>query len=241
MTPLKITHLGDCGLQLEAGGSVLAIDPPHPVDAPTVLTWSETERIAGAREAQPPVLAADSILLAALGRHGTALPDGAEVQLAGIRVRPRAFTPIPWATPTEFVRKTWAALRNPTLARERMARTWRRPDDPVYALRIGIGGWTVAYLHQALHRFQKPQALEQILRLAKDADVVLAGTDYDDECATAAALGRLDAPWLVLVDLVGPVRRKLGLPTRPIAYTRDLAPPRTLVLEGSLSLRPEGP
>ena len=66
---------------------------------------------------------------------------------------------------------------------------------------------------------------------------MIAGTDYEDEVATGRALGRLDAPHLVLVDLVGPVRKKLGLPVRPMSVCLAAAPPRTVLLEGTLTLR----
>lgn len=200
-----------------------------------MLTWSENERVAGVRAAQPPLLAADSELLAWLERRGVALPDGAEVVLGGIKVRARGYKPIPWATPQEAVRKVWSAVRNPALARERMRFTRKRPSDPPYALRLTLDGWTVAYLHQALHRFQDERALKQILRLADGADVVIAGTDYDDEKATAAALAHVGAPHLVLVDVVGPVRRKLGLPVRDLEVCRAAAPERTVCLGAELT------
>lgn len=231
---LLLQPLGDLGLRLQAGDTILDVDPPTVGDAPVLLTWSENERCLGVEAAQPAHLIADAMLLAWLGRQGVSLPDGAELAILGMKIRARSYRPIPWATPTEFVRKTLSALKDPALARARMARTRRRPADPPYAVRVELGDWRVAYLHQALHRFQR--GLDPLLKLAAGADVVIAGTDYDDEEATAAALHKLDAKHLVLVDFVGPVRRKLGLPVRPITYTLERAPERTVLLGDGLRL-----
>ena len=108
---LALRHLGWSGLELRIGAGLLAIDPPSPVHLPAVLTWTEQERVAGAREGRGP-LVADGRVLNWLGRSGTALREGAAVEVEGFSVLARAYTPIPYATPKEAVRKARSALRS---------------------------------------------------------------------------------------------------------------------------------
>lgn len=215
---LRLRHLGSSGLRIAwgergDGSCVVDIDPPEVASGRAIITWSETERVAGAR---PGMLAAAPVL-SWLGMEGIALDTAAPgVGYAGFDVSAIAFTPIPWATPTEAVRKGLIGLRSPGLAVRRLSRTLRRPADPPLALLLSRGGFRIALLGQALHRFQKASEIERLVRFFGGADVLVAGTDFDDEAATAALMERFGAGELVLADLIGPVRRALGLPTRPL-------------------------
>lgn len=208
---MHIRHLGQSGLRLAWDGAAICVDPPAPEPDPAVITWSETERVAGAREG---VLAAPEVLRW-LGLRGPALREG-ESDHGGFHIRAVTYAPIPWATPEEAVRKTLIGLRSPGLAVRRLSRTLFRPSDSPFALSLERGGRRIALLGQALHRFQPPAAVDRLLATFGGADVLVAGTDYDDEAATAALMERFDARVLVLADLIGPVRRKLGLPVRPL-------------------------
>lgn len=65
----------------------------------------------------------------------------------------------------------------------------------------------------------------------QDTDIVIAGSDYDDEAATGHLLGRFSAKQYIVADLIGPIRRKIGLPTRPLQTVLATAPPHTHALQ----------
>lgn len=81
---VRIEHIGASGVRVGWADAALVIDPPRPVHAPVVVTWSELERVAGARACAGPVAAVPAIL-AWLGIAGIPLHDEADV--GGFRVR----------------------------------------------------------------------------------------------------------------------------------------------------------
>lgn len=225
---LKIQHLGYSGLRIQGPG-VLELDPPRPGSAPAVLTWSERERVQGAEGSS--ALAAPGGLLSWLNLHGTALPPDTPVHFGAVEVTAWPYDPIPYATPREALRKTRSALLSPAQAVRRIRHALTRPRLRPVALRLRWPELEIAYLHQALHRFLEPAQQALWVERAASADVVIAGTDFDDEPATASLFCRMQAPHLILADLTGPIRRELGLPVRPLEACLDAAPPRTLALE----------
>ena len=82
-------------------------------------------------------------------------------------------------------------------------------------------------LGQALHRFLAPSERDALVSWAAAADVLIAGTDYDDEQATGTLLHAFDARICVVADLTGAIRRKLGLPVRPLRVAAAASPPGT--------------
>lgn len=227
--PLRIEHLGASGLRVRwSDGATLALDPPEVVQEPVVLTWSEQERTAGVRGGATGELAAHPDLLRWLGRDGTALNAGDAI-FGAFHLRTIPYTPIPWATPTEAVRKTLSGLRSPRLAVRRLRYTLRRPADPPLVVEVQHAGTRVLHVGQAIHRFQAELAALQERFFG--ADVLIAGTDFDDEAAVGAGLAGFGAKVNVIVDAVGAVRRILGLPTRPLSVSLTTAPPGTLLLE----------
>ncbi|MFN7143704.1 MAG: hypothetical protein ACK4YP_08020, partial [Myxococcota bacterium] len=219
---LVVRHLGWSGLLLEIGGAALAVDAPDPVERPLVLTWTERERVAGARASTGPVAAASEVL-AWLGLSGTPLGD-APVTLGGFTVAARPYRPIPYATAPEALRKTRSALRAPTRAAARLGFTLRRPASRPLALRVDRDGVRVVLLGQALHRFHTAAELAALAAWAGPADLVIAGTDYDDEVATGDQLRAFDARVRVVADLTGEIRRALRLPVRPLSVATAAAP-----------------
>ncbi len=218
-----VAHLGHAGLRLALAGAGLCVDPPTPVVGPVLLTWSERERTDGARTSTGP-LAASAGVLRWVGRDGVELRDTDGVDVAGFRVRARPYRPIPYATPPEAVRKTLSALRDPRLAIERLRHTLRRPPDLPLVLTVDRAGVRVVLLGQALHRFVGPPELAALVAWAGRADLVVAGTDFEDEAATGRMIGAFPARRRVIADLVGTIRRRLGLPVRPLSVALDAAP-----------------
>ncbi len=223
---VAVRHLGWSGLRVEIGGVALAVDPPEPVDAPLVLTWSERERVAGARGSGGPVAAAPEVL-AWLGLTGVPLVEDRPVEIVGFTIVARPYRPIPYATAPEALRKTRSALLAPARAAARLAFTLRRPPSPPLALRVDRGGTRVVLLGQALHRFLAPDGVRALAAWAGPADLVVAGTDYDDEAATGEQLRAFDARNRVVADLTGEIRRALGLPVRPLSVATAAGPPGT--------------
>lgn len=225
---IRLRHLGGSGLLVAWPDAALAVDPPTPVDLPTVITWTERERVAGARGGGP--VAAAPEVLRWLGVTGVSLGE-AVVPFAGLRVVSRPYPPIPYATPPEAVRKTLSALRSPVRAAGRLAFLATRPPSAPRVVRVDHPAGRVVLLGQALHRFLPASALGALAAWAGRAALVVAGTDYDDEVATGTMLGAFDARARVIADLTGPVRRALDLPVRPLAVALAAAPPGTLTLE----------
>jgi hypothetical protein len=229
-TGLVLEHLGMSGLRVcFPDGWHVAVDPPAPVVGPVVVTWSEAERVAGARQSSGP-LAASPAVLDWLGLPGTSIVDGG-IDLDGTAVRAMSYVPIPYATPVEAMRKTRSAMKNPLRAGRRLAHTLRRPDAPPLAVELERAGVRVVLLGQSLHRFLPAFELLRLTRFFADATIVVAGTDYDDELATGSLLCAFDAGVCVVADLIGPVRRALDLPMRPVGLCLQTAPEGTLVLE----------
>lgn len=232
-----LTHIGASGLAIRLGGARLLLDPPRAPDAPTILTWTETERVAGVRavtgglpDAVAPLIGAAPAVLDWLGVRGVAL--GPEpVSFAGWTVRAVPYAPIPYATPREGVRKMLSAFRSPLQASSRLWRLAQRPVTPPLALSLARDGFVVAVLGQALHRFTPEPDVERLVSAFRGAEVLIAGTDYDDEEATGRLAGRFGARTVIIADLTGPVRRVLHLPTRPLSTVLASAPAGTLLLE----------
>lgn len=230
-----LTHLGFSGLSLHLGPATLLVDPPGAPDAPTLVTWTETERVAGVRQRRPPLLAAAPDVLRWLDLPGVAT-GAAPTPFAGWTVRALPYPPIPYATPREALRKSTSALRNPRLAFSRLRHTLRRPTTPPLAVEVTRDGVRIVLLGQALHRFTPPDALDRLVTAFRGADLLVAGTDYDDEVETGRLACAFDARITVIADLTGPIRRVLGLPTRPLTTVLAASPPGTRLLTEGASL-----
>lgn len=227
---VRVEHLGMSGLRLAWGGASLVVDPPAVVGGPTLITWSETDRVAGVRAGGGDPIAAAPGVLRWLGREGTALEEGRDVEFAGFTLRATSFRPIPYAVPAEAVRKTLSALRSPVKAAGRLVRLAGRPKDLPLVVEVERAGVRVLLAQQALHRFVDDAARDRLVARHRAPDVLIAGTDYEDELATGTLMGAFGAGVCVLADLIGPVRRYLGLPVRPLETTLATAPPGTRLL-----------
>lgn len=227
--PMRLAHLGMSGFSLTVGDRTIFLDPPQPVPGPVLLSWSETDRASGARLSNGP-LAASPGVLGWLGRAGVALDPAGPVEFGGFTVEVMPFSAIPYAVPAEALRKTLSALRSPLMAIRRVAATLSRPPDPPLVVQLAAEGRRVLVAGQALHRFTTPEFVGALVARFGSPDLLIAGTDFEDEVATGAWMGHFGAQQTVLADLIGPVRRALGLPVRPLALTLATAPPGTRTL-----------
>ncbi len=228
--PFRLRHLGWSGLELHHGGLRLSIDPPDPAEGPILLSSTEQERVRGAAGSKGPFAAAPEVLRW-LGLRGMPLSPGGASPFGGWSIAVRPYRPIPYATAHEAARKTLSALRSPLQAAGRLAFTLRRPESAPLAVRIDTGGHRVVLLGQALHRFLSPEEHLALVDWAGPADLIVAGTDYEDEAATGSLLAAFDAQERVIADLTGQLRRALGLPVRPLDRALAAAPRGTGRLE----------
>jgi hypothetical protein len=227
---LTLQHLGMSGLRLTLDGKSVCVDPPAAVPGETaILTWSEAERVAGVQGAKT-VLAHPDILTW-LGISGLALTETAPVTLGSLAVSVMAYRPIPYATPPEAMRKTLLGLRRPRFAIRRLVHTLSRPSAPPLALRLDWSGLRIGLCQQALHRFVDANEANQLQAFFSDCDVAIASPDFEYEAACGRLLGELGARHSVLIDSIGPVRRMLGLPTRPLRTSLATAPEGTVLVE----------
>ena len=224
------------GLQVAWGGTAVAFDPPTPARLPTILTWSETDRVAGVRAAGSGPLAASPAVLRWLEKVGAGLEEGRPISFSGFNIRVTGYRPIPYATAAEALRKTKSALRRPSFAARRLAATIGRPKSLPLIVELERQGIRLIHLGQSLHRFVPEDALQHILSRHGTANVVVAGSDYDDEVATGRLLNRFQAEVHIIADLIGPVRRALGLPMRPPEACLGSAPAGTRILHAGATM-----
>lgn len=234
---LRLVHTGCAGLRLELPDLTVAIDPasdPGPVDL-ILLTWNERERLRGTREAvragrRPRVAAQPAILdwLAAQGALEALDLAGAP---AGLAIEARSYQPVPYATPAEGLRKLRSAVLDPVRALDRLAARTRLPSCPPVALRLTLpDGRSLVHLNCALHRWTPARWLEETAEAWADAEWVLASWDYDEGPPFEERIVAFSGRHLVLTDLVGEVRRDLGLPVETRSMLMDRLSDRGLAV-----------
>ncbi len=218
---------------VEHEGAPLVFDPPPRAALPpgspaadpeavALITWQDLGRVAGTRRAaaagaRPRVVAAPEVAR----WLGDVRPETAEV-IEGVRVEALPYTPIPWATPTEALRKLTAALRHPLRAGGRVARRLHRPAAPPRAYQLTFPDRTrLVHLGCALHANTDPAWLDEARARFGGADWMLAGVDYEDEAAVLELLPSFRPRLLLLTDLINAERASLGLPTRLLTPTVD--------------------
>jgi hypothetical protein len=228
-TSLRIVHTGCAGLRLELGsGAVLVIDPaedPGPVDA-IALTWNEAERLQGAVEAvgsgRQPTVAARPEIQDWLRRHGALLSHPLGHPLAGLHIEAESYTPVPYATPAEALRKARSGLVDPLRAARRLATRARLPAAPPLVLRATLpDGRALVHLNCALHRDTPAPWLDDLAQRWAGADWLLASWDYGEGRAFAERVEAFGAERLLITDLVGQVRQRLGLPVDTRSLVAD--------------------
>lgn len=229
LSKVALRHLGFSGLALTVDGATLYVDPPHAGEGPAVITWTERERISGVQQGEYKVAGHPAVLDWQRVGGVPLAPDG-RVEFAGFSLRCTPFTPIPYATPPEALRKLRSAVISPRRAVERVRFALDRPRVLPLVLSVERAGVHVLLLSQALHRFSGDHFVDQLAVWAGSADLIVAGTDYDDEAATGQLLGRFKGKERVIADLTGPIRRLLGLPVRPLSLALASAPVGTSAL-----------
>ncbi len=226
---LRIAHTGCSGLRLELGsGATFAVDPatdPGPVDA-IIVTWNERERLQGAVEAvrsgRRPRVVARPAILAWLARHGAVDAVEPDTAVAGVGIEAETYQPVPYATPTEALRKIRSGVLGPVRAGRRLATRARLPSAEPVVLRLTLPDSSrLLHLNCALHRGTPDAWLSRMARDWGGASWLLVSWDYEEDAAFEERIPAFDTRCLVLTDLVNEVRTAIGLPRVTRTLTAD--------------------
>lgn len=232
---LRLQHEGFLGIQVERRGTGVHFDPVAPIepDEVCIVTWTFPEQLAGVLSAmegggRPAVLAHPAVLawLAERGSlDGTPLPlDGRGLQVADMRVEAMTYEPIPYAAGPEAVAKVKAALRAPGHAVSRLVRKARLPSAPPVVVQLTLpGGRRLLHLNLSLHDGTPDAWLDEAVSRFGGADWILVGVDYGAQQAFLDRIGRFGPGRVLVTDLVGELRRGLGLPTHLLSPVVDEA------------------
>ena len=223
---LRLAHEGQLSLRIEREGRWLRFDP---VNAPgsddiVLLTWNWPEHLDGTVAAvesgvRPTVVGPEAVVswLKAKGdlEGSTGPASGFETVIDGVRIEAFAYTPIPYATPAEAVRKVQAGMLHPGSAVRRLVKRARAPkaEPLVYKLTFPDGS-VLAHLNHALHSGTSEAWLTDAVRRLGKVDWLIAGVDFEEHEAFLATIERFEARNLLVTTLAGEVRRNAGMPVK---------------------------
>jgi len=217
---LRLKHLGRATILAERPGRQLLFDPwEAPEGQPLlVVTGTECDRLLGTSAAVEgdtwPEVVASQEILHWLGERGELTGQLPPIQVDGLAFETEPYTPIPWATPTEALRKAWSGLRRPDLAATRLRRKLARPASPPVAVEVTLpDGGRLVHLGCALSSFLPDDELARLVKRFSGADWLIVGVDYQEQDAVFDRLPAFEAKVVLVTDLLNEVRRELGMPT----------------------------
>lgn len=219
---LRLEHEGMLSLRVRCAGRTLRFDPRYPPtdDDLVVLTWAWPEHLhataaAFAAGACPHVLAPQPVLdwLVSQGAPADKL-HSESLTVDGIGLRLQSYTPIPWASSDEALRKARSAITRPDRALRRLALKRGLPASQPQIVLVDLpDGGRLAHLNLSLHQNTPQDWLATLLPQLRGVDWVLLGADYGEQAAIERLLPTLDVGRIMLVDLLSQVRVALGMPT----------------------------
>jgi len=217
---LRLKHLGRAAILAERPGRSVVFDPvDQPAEGPLiVLTGEECDRLLGATAAVEaeawPEIVADQALLHWLGERGELTGQLPPIQVDGLAFETEPYTPIPWATPAEALRKAWSGLRRPDLAAHRLRRKLARPGSRPVAVAMTLpDGGRLVHLGCALTSFLPDDELRRLVKRFAGADWLIVGADFGEQQAVLDRVPAFEARVVLVTDLINEVRRELGMPT----------------------------
>jgi len=218
---LRLAHEGDLSLRLERRGRSIRFDPREAPAAHdiVILTWNWPEHLdataAAVASGTNPTVVAARPTLDWLASKGSVQGHDQEVELDGVKIRIRGYTPIPFATAPEAVRKVGAGLKSPAQAAKRLLRRARAPrSEPLVVELTFPDGSRLVHLNHALHGDTPPGWLDQAVDDFRGADWLVSGVDFEEYEAFASRIGRFEPKMLLVTALSGEVRRAVGMPTK---------------------------
>ncbi len=217
---LRLQHLGRAAILAERPGRQLIFDPwEAPEGSPLlVITGTECDRLLGAGAAVEaktwPEVVASQEILHWLGERGELSGQLPPIQVDGLAFETEPYTPIPWATPAEALRKAWSGLRRPDRAASRLKRKLARPTSAPQAIEVTLpDGGRLVHLGCSLTRFLPDDQLQRLVKRFAGADWLIVGADYQEQPAVLEKLPAFEARVVLITDLHNEIRRDLGMPT----------------------------
>lgn len=214
---VHLFHEGGQSIRVEHPGGTLYFNPRYPVEgAVHVVTWNWPEHLSGLRQAidvgMRPAVVATPPVLEWLGE----VEPGEGVDLL-------EYEPIPYVTATEAVYKVRAALRQPATAIRRLAAKARLPRTPPVAACIDLPEGRLVFLGMALHGGTPEDWLTRAAERFCGAEWLITGVDHGQSEALMGKVARFGARRVLVADLVGGIRRSIGMPCEPVTPTVDRA------------------
>ncbi len=222
---LRLSHEGRAAIRVERPGRCLRFDPFDGPDATplldddiVILTWTWPEHrdavaarvLAGAR----PTVVAEPELLAWLANKGPVDAHRSPAPLDGMQIETLPYTPIPYATPIEAVRKAGAALSRPVRAAGRLLSKVGGPRAAPVIVQVTFpNGERLLHLNLSLHSSTPAAWLDDAAARFAGAETVIVGVDYEEDEAVLRQLPRFAPGRVLFTDLLGETRRAVGLPT----------------------------
>lgn len=241
--PLRLEHEGYASIRLERPGRRFRFDPIEPEaswvalgEAPwavpiagddvVLLTFSEHERLVATahavRDAVRPTVVAAPEVLDWLSGFGLVEGGSAPLTVDGVAIDALPFEPIPYAEGLEIARKVWSAVSNPRRGATRLWNRSRLPRCKPLALSLTLpGGARFVHLNMALHNYTSEAWMEAAIARFGGAEWLLAGVDFEHEESFLRLVGRFGATRVLVADLLGDVRRDMGMPTTVITPLVD--------------------
>lgn len=140
----------------------------------------------------------------------------------GLLIDLEAYTPIPWMTVKEALRKGISTLRNPVAPLLRLRAHLANPIvKPHMAWITFPSGKQLAHLNCVFHQRQEPNWLNHVIQRASESTWVLVGADYEEYEACFQSMSRIQSEHVLLTDLVGDYRRQAGLPSALLTPLAD--------------------
>ncbi len=222
---LRLAHEGMLSLRLEREGRFVRFDPQYAPggDDIVILTWNWPEHLDATARAVVagghPTVVASAEVLEWLGERGDLeahpLGSGQTVNVDGVTIEAFPYTPIPYATPAEAVRKVQAGVMSPGKAVRRLVKRARAPKAEPLIVKLTLeDGTTIVHLNHALHSGTDEAWLERAVAELGGADYLIAGVDFEEHEAFLSLIGRFAPKLLLVTTLAGEVRRGVGMPVR---------------------------
>ena len=143
-------------------------------------------------------------------------------ELDGFIVELETYSPIPWLTLGEAVRKGLSSFRNPIAPLVRLRAHLQSPVvKPQMAWVTFPSGKQLAHLNCSIHKRQSSAWLNSLVERASQQTWVLVGADYEEYETCFEAMSQIQAEHVLLTDLVGDYRRQAGLPSSLLTPLAD--------------------